>query len=75
MHKGRKNSHLSKKWSRLKREGRDTLVSGLGFVPGLGTAGDSKASRSFKWLCFSFDIAYLLQSSTNSIVFFRMVYN
>lgn len=38
MHKRRNNSRLSKKWSKLKREGRDTLVSGLGFVPGLGTA-------------------------------------
>ena len=38
MYKGKRKSHLSKKWSSLKKEGRGAIESGLGFVPGLGTA-------------------------------------
>ena len=38
MYKRRTNSRLSKKWSNLKKESRGALISGLGFVPGLGTA-------------------------------------
>ena len=38
MYKRRHIGRLSTKWSNLKREGRGALISGLGFVPGLGTA-------------------------------------
>lgn len=38
MYKRRPKSRLTKKWSNLKKEGRGALISGLGFVPGLGTA-------------------------------------
>lgn len=38
MYKRKNKSHLSKKWSNLKKEGWSTIESGLGFVPGLGTA-------------------------------------
>ena len=38
MYKRRTKSRLAKKWSNLKKEGRGTMISGLGFVPGLGTA-------------------------------------
>jgi len=38
MYKRRTKSRLTKKWSNLKKEGRGAMISGLGFVPGLGTA-------------------------------------
>lgn len=38
MYKRKNKSRLSKKWSRLKKEGLSAIESGLGFVPGLGTA-------------------------------------
>ena len=38
MKKQRKKSSLNTKWSKLKSEAGGTMRSGLGFVPGLGTA-------------------------------------
>ena len=38
MYKRRTKSRLTQKWSSLKKESRGALISGLGFVPGLGTA-------------------------------------
>ncbi|MBA2084687.1 hypothetical protein DMTZ50_0492 [Dehalococcoides mccartyi] len=37
MYKRRTQNRLTQKWSNLKKESRGTLISGLGFVPGLGT--------------------------------------
>lgn len=38
MYKRRTKRRLTKKWSNLKKESRRAMISGLGFVPGLGTA-------------------------------------
>ena len=38
MNKKSPRNTLTAKWSRLKKEGKGAVISGLGFVPGLGTA-------------------------------------
>lgn len=38
MYKRKNKSRLNKKWSNLKKKGWGAIESGLGFVPGLGTA-------------------------------------
>ena len=38
MYKRRNKKRVANKGSNLKKEGRGAMISGLGFVPGLGTA-------------------------------------